>query len=98
VDADEYPVVDGASVDHSIVADGNLIADDGRSVGIHHMDAGVILDIAALADTDVIHITADSHIEPYTGFVAQNHVPDDVGTGGDKIRRVDDGLLVEELV
>src|SRR5690606_23139888 len=64
----EHSVVDGAAVYHGVVSDGDLIADDGRSIGIHHVDAGVVLHIAPAADANVVHVTADGDIEPDAGF------------------------------
>lgn len=98
VDSNEHPVVNSAPVNHGIVADGDLIADDGRSVGVHHMNAGIVLHVASVADANVVHVTADGDVEPDAGFGSKHHIADDIGARGDEIGGVDLWLLVDELV
>lgn len=98
MNAHKHPVVDGAAVYHGVVSDGDLIADDGRSVGVHHMDAGIVLHIAPVADANVVHVTTNGDIEPDAGFGPEHHVADDVGARRDKIGGVYLWLLVEELI
>jgi hypothetical protein len=98
MDAHEHAIVDGAAVDHGIVTDGDLVADNGGSVGVHHMDAGVVLHVASASDADVVHIAADGHVKPDAALLAKNHIADDVGTRSDEIGRPNERLLVNKLI
>jgi hypothetical protein len=98
MDAHEHAIVDGAAVDHGIVTDGHLIADDGWAVGVHDVDAGVVLHVASASDADVIHIATYGHIKPDTALFAENHIADDVGTRSDEIGRPNERLLVNKLI
>ena len=58
-DADQRAVADGAAVQHALVADGDVLADDQRDalVGVQHR---VVLHVAAAADAALATLTIEA--------------------------------------
>jgi hypothetical protein len=100
--ADQRRVLDGAGVDHRLVADGHVLADAGgepaqlgvRAVVAHVHDAAV-LDIRPRADANEIHVAADHRGRPDRHVVAQHDVADDDRGGVDVDPFAQRGQVVE---
>ncbi len=82
--ADQYIVLDGATVNDGAVADGNVVADDGFGFIIGAMYDCVVLDIDFVADLDGIDVATDDSIEPYAAIVAHSDFANDGGVGSDE--------------
>src|SRR5690554_6827006 len=63
--ADQYAAADGAAVQQGFVADGDVVAKDQRPAagvevaGVGDVQYGAVLDAAAVADADFVHVAAD---------------------------------------
>lgn len=80
------------------MADGDLVADGGGVGAVGDMDAGVILHIAAISDSDPIHIASNRAVEPNTAFGSEDHITDDIGAGSDEIGLVELGFVLKKGV
>jgi hypothetical protein len=67
------------------MSDGYFVTNNGRTRLIHHVDAAIVLHITAISDLDIIYITPDSTIEPYTGFMPKSDISNDISTGSYEI-------------
>ena len=70
----EHMVLDDAAVDIGPMAHGNIVTDDAGLV-ICYVEAGEVLDVAALADLDVAHIPPGHHAGPQGGIFPHPHIP-----------------------
>jgi hypothetical protein len=73
-------MLDVATVQRDAVAHRNFIFEDSRLLAGARMDHAVVLNVAAIADANVIHITAQHGIAPNRGLFAQLHVSNDLRT------------------
>jgi len=70
VNTDQAVVVNGAAVQHGVMADGHAGAEGQRvtHVGVHH---AAVLHVAVLADQDQLVIAAQHRVEPDVGALLQ---------------------------
>ena len=94
--ADQAGIADTAGMHDGAVADGDIVADQGREADrlaagsvVTDMEDGAILDISSGADADVVDVAADDGARPDRAVVADVHVADD-GAG-----RVDEHAFAE---
>jgi hypothetical protein len=72
-------VVDSASMNGDIMTYGNIVADMRRSCLVGDMDAGAILHIGAVTNSDRCYVATDNGIEPDRAFVAHCHIAHNSG-------------------
>ena len=66
-----------------LVSDDHVVADDQRVTvwvegpGVGDVEHGVVLDAAARADTDAVHIAPDYRARPDVAVFSQHHITDD---------------------
>src|SRR6266853_3271224 len=87
--ANEALVFNSTAVHDRAVADGHVVADCRRMRLGHDMDDGAVLNVAAAADFDPVHIAADDHAHPDAALFADLHFADHLRTGIDEYARVD---------
>src|SRR5690606_28963620 len=79
----QYAAADGAAVQQGFVADGNVITQDERPAarvevaGVGDVQYGAVLDAAAVADADFVHVAADDGHGPDGAVFAHLDVSDD---------------------
>ena len=71
--------LNGAAMQHHVVADGHVVADDERMGIVRHMQHAEILHVRPVAETDIIHITANHGVEPGAALLAHDDVTDHDG-------------------
>src|SRR5690606_31571917 len=78
LDADQTTVTDGATMQHRLVAHGHAPAhlEWKAGVGVQH---GPILDVALLADLQVVGIAAQHRLIPDAGAAFEGYLTDHVG-------------------
>ena len=86
----EASVFDRAAVDHGVVSDRDVLADDHRAAGIH-MDRNVVLQIRAGANRDRGAVAAQHRVVPDAGLGPESNITDHARTGGEKRGLVDFG-------
>src|SRR5258705_10117983 len=69
---------------NGVVADGDIVADDGLGFLVSGVDDDTILDVDLIADADAVDIAAYDGIEPDAGLVTDLDISDHGGIGGDK--------------
>ena len=69
---------------NGVVADGDIVADDGLGFLVSGVDDDTILDVDFTADADAVDIAAYDGIEPDAGPVTDLDISDHGGIGGDK--------------
>ena len=77
--ADEAAALQGTGMNGGIVADGDIVFDDGGTNLVGDMHHGSVLNIHTVAHGDGCHITAHDGIEPHTTLVAHGHFAHDGG-------------------
>lgn len=82
--ADEHFIAQRAAMYDGVMADGDVVADDGPGFLVGGMDDDAVLDIDFVADADAVDVTADDGIEPDAAFIAYLYVADDGGIGSDE--------------
>src|SRR5574343_50218 len=81
-DADQAAVAYRAAVQHDQVADRDVVADMHRHalVGVQYR---AVLDVGVVADVDRVVVAAQRGVPPDRGVLAEAHVADHRGVGGD---------------
>src|SRR6185369_13276131 len=69
-------IFDRTPVQHDMVPDRHVAADDQRVGIVRHVQHTEILHVRPLAQTDVVDITADHGVEPYAALLAHHDVTD----------------------
>jgi hypothetical protein len=73
---DQDSVANGASVKGDTVSDGDVFADDQRPAfrvkrpGVGDVQYAVILDAGPGSNSDLVHVTSDRNLGPYTDVLA----------------------------
>lgn len=86
----QHPVADAATVQQDLVPDGHFVADAQRKTvrvegaGVGDVQHAAVLDAAALADADAVHVAADHHQRPDRAVGADLDVADEHGRGIDE--------------
>ena len=75
----QHIVVKRTSVYDRVVTNRNIITNCCAASLVCTMNAGAILDIHLISDTDKIDIAANDSVEPYTAVVTHDHIADDRG-------------------
>src|SRR5690554_6532075 len=79
----QYAAADGAAVQQGFVADGNVVTEYQRPAagvevaGVGDVQYGAVLDAAAVADADFVHVAADDGHGPDGAVFAHLDVSDD---------------------
>src|SRR5699024_5906332 len=94
----QYPVMDGTTVNHGVVANRHVVTNFGRPPLVHHVDAGIILHIAAFSNLDPVYIAASCSIKPHAALLAEGYIPDNISAWSDKNGVVVLGFAVEKFV
>ncbi len=71
------------------VAHGHILFDDERILVLHHVQDRTILNIAARADANPVHVAANHGAGPDAGVLANRHVANNHGGRIDVSRRGD---------
>jgi hypothetical protein len=88
-DADQNRVLDHASVDRGVVADGDPVAHNHRIEVALAVEDGAVLYVGVGADADEVDVAAQDGVHPHRRALAEGHVADNlrgrvhVATGGD---------------
>jgi hypothetical protein len=61
---------------HNIVADRDVSADDERMGIVRHMKHAEVLDIRPFSNPDVVDIAPDDGVEPHTAILPHDHIAD----------------------
>lgn len=78
--ADQDAVAQGAAMQHDLVADGHLVADDQREAvrveraGVGDVQDTAVLHAGACADADTVHVAAHHGQRPHRAVLADLHV------------------------
>src|SRR5262245_4448551 len=83
-DTNQRAPFDVATVQSYAMAHRDFVFKNSWAGSVAYMNHGVILNVRAAADSNVMHIAADHCIEPNRGFLANVHIADDVGAGGNE--------------
>ena len=81
--ADEHLVLDGAGMEDGGVADGDQFTHVAAEV-VGEVDDGVVLDIGARADNDLMDVAPQGDVIPDAYFFMQGDAPDHIRAGGDE--------------
>ena len=63
------------------MADGDVVADNSRTIFTGNVDHGAILNIGPFANADAINVASDHAAEPNTGILTDHDITDHHGTG-----------------
>ncbi len=72
--------MNGTTVNHGAVSDRYFTSDLGRPGLIHHMYAGVILDIGSITDFNPVDIAPYRYIKPDAAFFTDSYITDNIRT------------------
>lgn len=75
--------LDVASVQRRTMAHRHLFFKNRRVRSMTDMNHGIVLNVRAIADADVMNVAANRAVAPDRGFFAKVNVADDLGTGFD---------------
>lgn len=75
--SDQHPVLNGAAVQHDIVTDSHVVANDEGMRVVVNMQHAEVLHVGSVSNADVIHIAADDGMEPGAAVFAHHDVADD---------------------
>ena len=81
---DEYIVMNLATMNNGIMANGNIVANYGLCFFKGAVDHRPILDINFIAHPDAVHITPHHGVKPDTALVTHYHVAHNGGIGRNK--------------
>ena len=81
--ADEYMVFNGAGMNHSAVADGDIVPDDAGMV-VCYMKAAEVLHVGAFAYGNVVYIAPCYDARPDAGIFANSDITGQKGVGSYK--------------
>ena len=82
--ADHAAVLQHAGVQHAHVTHHHALADEGGAVVGGGVDDRAVLDVAARADPDVVHVAAQDAVEPDAGVRAKHDIADHRAARGDE--------------
>src|SRR6478609_4622579 len=80
-DADDALILNGATVQHHEVTDGDAAADDERKIGSVAMQYRVVLNAGLVTDANPMHVATSHGAGPEAGALADSYVSDDLGAG-----------------
>src|SRR5437867_3304420 len=74
--ADQDPVLDGAAMQHDVMTDRHLIADDQRMRIVSDVQDAEILNVRPVSDLDEVHVSADDAQKPDTRLRTDDYIAD----------------------
>lgn len=72
--ADQDAILDCASVQDHMVADGDVVSNDERMGVVGDVQEAKVLNVGTVADTDVVHVAPHDGMKPDAGLVSENHI------------------------
>ena len=82
--SNQYIVVNGTAMHQCIMTNGNMITDIGRVFLVCTVNNCSVLNIYFVSYFNIVYITTNYRIEPYTAVVTHYHIADNCGIGGNK--------------
>ena len=82
--ADQHTILNRTAMQHHMVTDGHLVADDERMSIVRDVQHAEILHIRPVADADMIHVAANDRVKPGAAVFAHDHISDNNGRLLDK--------------
>ena len=76
--ADETAGFNGAAVEYSVVANGDIVANVDAILFFHAVEDAVVLNVGIVADSDLVNVTAEDRVHPDAGVFAENDVADEL--------------------
>ena len=77
--ADEAAGFNGATVEYSVMANGDIVANVNAVLFFHTMEHAVVLNVGIVADADLVDVAAEDRVHPDAGVFAENDVADELG-------------------
>ena len=75
--ADQDAIVNRTAMQHDVVTDRDIVADNQGIRVVSHVEKREILDVGAPADPNEIDVATDHTVKPHAGFRFDDHVADD---------------------